>query len=75
MIFVYGTPSCRYCDMAKELLKAKRIEYEYVDVTEDEGAGKMFKENSFRTVPQIFEGDKHIGGFTELDHYIKHIRT
>lgn len=74
MVFVYGTPSCRYCDMAKELLKAKRIEYEYVDVTEDEDAEKMFKENGFRTVPQIFEGDKHIGGYTELGHYIKHTR-
>lgn len=74
MIVVYGKPKCNYCDMAKQLLEAKSIGFKYIDVEEDDDALAFIVSSGHKTVPQIFEGDKHIGGYTELDHYIKHIR-
>lgn len=74
MIVVYGKPKCKYCDMAKQLLDAKQIGFRYIDVEEDDDALAFVVSSGYTTVPQIFEGDKHIGGYTELDHYIKHIR-
>lgn len=61
---------CSYCDKAKKLLSQFGYEYEYVNVLEDELALTMLKENGFRTVPQIYKGEKHIGGYTELFQYI-----
>ena len=75
MIVVYGKPKCKYCDMAKQLLDAKCIAFEYVDVEEDDDALALIVSSGYTTVPQIFEGGKHIGGYTELDHYIKHTRV
>ena len=74
MITVYGKPNCSYCVQAKDLLDAKSIQYEYVDVTQDEVAREKLVSSGFRTVPQIFECDKHIGGFTDLQQYLIHVR-
>lgn len=74
MITIYGKPNCSYCVQAKGLLDAKCIPYEYVDVTQDEVAREKLVSSGFRTVPQIFECDTHIGGYTELQEYIIHVR-
>ena len=70
MFKIYGKENCQFCTKAKLLLDMKSKEYEYVDITQNTTAYQMFADKGWRTVPQIFEDDTHIGGFTELKAYI-----
>jgi len=65
---IYTTPFCPYCSRAKSLLRQKGIEFEEIDVYMDPGARDEMVEKSGggRTVPQIFIGDRSIGGCDEL---------
>lgn len=64
---IYGKLNCTGCDQAKALLESKGLGYEYVDVMKTPSAQAMFRENGFRSVPQIFKDGKHlVGGFAEL---------
>lgn len=63
---IYGKPSCVYCERAKELLKSFGKEYNYIDVEEDIEALDFIVSNGFKTVPQIFMQEVHIGGFEDL---------
>lgn len=71
MFTIYGSEYCSFCNNAKKHCEELGIKYEYIDVFESEVAAKLFKDNNFRSVPQIYyqAGDgniKHIGGFTDL---------
>jgi len=70
VFYIYGTERCGFCTRAKELLESFNIPYTYQDVTTEQGLLDMFKMNGWKTVPQIFEDDKHIGGFDKLRKYI-----
>ena len=65
---IYTTTYCGYCVRAKDLLKRKGVAYEEVDVTtDDEMRAKLVEMSSGqRTVPQIFIGDTHVGGYSDL---------
>lgn len=67
---VYGKDNCMYCVLAKDLLKARNVEYEEVDapshMNEMMDAIKAAGSSPPRTVPQIFLEGKHIGGYSEL---------
>jgi len=65
---IYTTTYCGYCVRAKDLLKRKGVSYEEVDVSGDDDARAQLVERSGgqRTVPQIFIGDTHVGGYTDL---------
>lgn len=65
---IYTTTSCGYCVRAKELMNRKNIAFEEIDVTHDTEERKRLVEASGgqRTVPQIFIGDTHVGGYTDL---------
>ena len=66
-IVVYSSPFCGYCGAAKRLLKKKGVEFEEVDVLFDpERKREMIERSGRQTVPQIFIGDRHIGGYDEL---------
>lgn len=66
-ITVYSTPFCGYCAAAKRLLDRKRVEYEEIDVAFDPELRRVMVERAGRTtVPQIFIGDTHVGGFDDL---------
>jgi glutaredoxin 3 len=67
-ILVYTTPFCGYCSAAKRLLSSKGADYTEVDVMMDpERRAEMIERSSGqRTVPQIFIGDRHVGGYAEL---------
>jgi glutaredoxin 3 len=66
-ITIYSKPHCPYCVLAKELLQKKELEYHEIDLIKDQGKRDEMIERSGRTtVPQIFIGDKHIGGFDDL---------
>ena len=65
---IYTTPICPYCTRAKALLAKKGVTVEEIDVYMDDDSRKdmQAKTNGARTVPQIFIGDRHIGGCEEL---------
>jgi glutaredoxin 3 len=65
---IYTTPICPYCVRAKSLLKKKGAEFEEIDVFMDADAREAMEKSSQgrRTVPQIFIGDKHVGGCDDL---------
>ncbi|WP_043769289.1 glutaredoxin 3 [Algiphilus aromaticivorans] len=67
-ISVYSTRICPYCVMAKRLLSAKGAAYDDLRIDQDESARAEMQKRApaSRTVPQIFIGETHVGGFDEL---------
>jgi glutaredoxin 3 len=67
-VTIYTTRSCVFCLRAKDYLRSRGVTYEEVDVTGDDVARARLVERSSgrRTVPQIFVGDVHVGGYTDL---------
>lgn len=66
-IRIYSTRVCGYCTRAKQLLQRKGAEYtEFLIDAEPERRREMEELSGRRTVPQIFIGERHIGGFDEL---------
>lgn len=66
-ITMYTTRICPYCLMAKRLLDRKGVGYTEINVDEKPGLREeMMALTKRRTVPQIFIGDFHVGGFDEL---------
>ena len=67
-IVVYTGPFCNFCDAAKRLLKRNGLSFDEIDISSGENIREeMIKKSSGqRTIPQIFFGDYHVGGYTEL---------
>jgi len=66
-VIVYVTPFCAYCVAAKSLLREKGVSVREIDVTEDERQREeMMRRSGRRTVPQIFIGSQHVGGYEDL---------
>jgi glutaredoxin 3 len=68
-VTLYTTPFCGYCAAAKRLLSSKGVAYEEIDVSADPDrrAEMQKRSNGGRTVPQIFVGDVHVGGFDDMN--------
>ncbi len=67
-VTIYSTMFCGYCAAAKRLLAKKGIAFEEIDVAFTRGArDEMVARAGGRTsVPQIFIGETHVGGFDDL---------
>jgi glutaredoxin 3 len=66
-VTVYVSDWCMYCRRAKGLLRQKQVVFNEVNIEEDEQSREeMIARSNRRTVPQIFIGDKHVGGYDEL---------
>jgi len=66
-IVIYTKSSCPYCAMAKQLLQSKGVEWTEFDIVTEAGRRDEMIERSGRmTVPQIFIGATHVGGFDDL---------
>jgi glutaredoxin 3 len=68
-VLMYSTGVCPYCVMAERLLKAKgvdNIEKIRIDL-QPEQRNEMMQKTGRRTVPQIYIGDTHVGGFDDLN--------
>ena len=67
-VVIYTGPLCNFCSAAKHLLNKKKISYEEIDIGYDDKKREemLKKSNGARTIPQIFIGEKHIGGYVEL---------
>ena len=67
-IEIYTTRYCPYCHAAKRLLSKKGVRFTEIDVSGDAaGRSKMVaRANGRMTVPQIFIGATHVGGYDDL---------
>ena len=67
-IIMYTGPLCNFCDAAKRLLARNNATFKEINIATQDGLrDEMIKKsNGRRTVPQIFIGDQHVGGYEEL---------
>ena len=66
-IIIYTTSFCPYCISAKRMLKKKGAKFTEINVSSQDIRDTMIKKaNGNHTVPQIFIGERHIGGFDDL---------
>jgi glutaredoxin 3 len=66
-IIIYTSRLCPYCTMAKKLFERKGVGYTEIDVDSETGLREeLMQRTRRRTVPQIYIGDRHIGGFDDL---------
>jgi glutaredoxin 3 len=67
-IVMYSTGWCPYCDRARGLLERKGVAFREIKVDEDSAQRDIMLKRSGgrRTVPQIFIGDRYVGGFDDL---------
>ncbi|MFM7293344.1 MAG: glutaredoxin 3 [Burkholderiales bacterium] len=67
-VTMYSTAVCPYCQMAERLLKSKGVHnIEKIRIDLDPAKrDEMMAKTQRRTVPQIFIGEQHVGGFDDL---------
>jgi glutaredoxin 3 len=67
-VTMYVTPTCAYCSRAKRILQAKGVAWEEIDIAREPQRGQEMVQRSGgrTTVPQIFIGERHIGGYDDL---------
>jgi glutaredoxin 3 len=67
-VVMYSTGFCGYCMRARGLFERKGVAFREIKVDEIPGAREemLAKSSGQRTVPQIFIGERHVGGFDEL---------
>lgn len=68
-VTIYGRDGCGYCRMARDLCERRGFEYRYIDMIA-QGISKADLEQTIGkpvyTVPQIFIGSEHVGGYTDF---------
>ncbi len=67
-ILMYSTAWCGYCQRARALLQRKGVAFREIKVDEEAGQREAMLQRSGgrRTVPQIFIGELHVGGYDDL---------
>ena len=66
-VTLYTTGHCPYCVNSKTLLTRKGVTYEEIDVgSSPQRLAEMLQRSNRRSVPQIFIGEHHVGGFDDL---------
>jgi glutaredoxin 3 len=66
-VLMYSTRVCPYCQMADKLLARKGVSADKIMVDEmPERREEMTRLTGRTTVPQIFIGETHVGGYTDL---------
>ncbi|MGE0811266.1 MAG: glutaredoxin 3 [Immundisolibacter sp.] len=67
MVTIYTSAWCGYCAMAKRLLDSKGVRYDEIPVDMDvKRRAEMEQRSGRRTVPQIWIGERHVGGYDDL---------
>lgn len=65
---LYSKKHCPFCVRAKALLDRKGVRYEEIDVEgRDDLRTWLAEASGQKTVPQIFAGDRSLGGFSDID--------
>lgn len=66
-IEMYATSWCPYCERARNLLRAKGVAFDEINLeVHPEQREAMIRRSGRRTVPQVFIGGEHIGGCDDL---------
>ena len=66
-VVMYATTWCPYCARARALLASKDVPFQEIDIEAQPGEREtMIRRSGRSTVPQIFIGERHIGGSDEL---------
>jgi glutaredoxin 3 len=67
-VVIYSTTWCGYCERARGLLSRKGVEFREIKLDEEpaERETMMTRSGGRRSVPQIFIGERHVGGYDEL---------
>lgn len=67
-ITIYTAMLCSFCSGAKKLLKSKNVDFEEIDVTFNPAQRQEMTQKSGgkTSVPQIWIGERHVGGFDDL---------
>lgn len=65
MFWVYGKDNCPYCKRAVELLEGCGQQVSYIDIK------GMANTAQWSTVPQVFNETRHIGGYEDLQEYVR----
>jgi len=66
-VVMYTTGFCPFCIRAKRLLDRKQVQYQEIRVDKERAMREeMMQRSERRTVPQIFIGEQHVGGFDDL---------
>lgn len=67
-VVVYTTATCPFCTAARALLSSKGVTWTELPIDGDATKrAEMMERSGRRTVPQIFIGDHHVGGFDDLN--------
>ncbi len=67
VITLYSTAICPYCVAAKNFLKSKGLQWQEVRIDTDPVQRERMQQRTRRTsVPQIFVGDTHVGGYDDM---------
>lgn len=67
-IVMYCRAACPFCVAARHLFKSKNVRWTEVSLdAEPDKRAEMIERTGRRTVPQIFIGDHHVGGFDDLN--------
>jgi glutaredoxin 3 len=67
-VIIYSSGFCPYCTWAKKMLDAKQAEYREIriDIEIEARQEMLARSGGAMTVPQIFVGDYHVGGYTDM---------
>jgi glutaredoxin 3 len=66
-VTIYTKPTCPYCIAAKKLLSSKGVQFNEISIAGDNAATiALWQRSQRRTVPQIYIGEYHVGGFDDL---------
>lgn len=65
-VTIYTRPNCPYCTAAKKLLDSKGVTYEEIDASGERRPEMVKRANGRNTFPQIFIGEKHVGGSDDI---------
>ena len=66
-VIIYSTRICPYCIRAKNFFNKKNIDYTEIMIDQEPSLiAEMVEESGRQSVPQIFIGDYHVGGFDDL---------
>ena len=69
---IWSNVGCHFCEMAKNLLKQKGIEYEERNLAKEWKIQQLLEVvPNARTVPQIFVDDEYVGGYQDLVEYLQ----
>lgn len=63
MVTVYSKPACVQCTATKKALDRLGVEYNVIDISQDDDARQLILDLKYTSVPVVVAGDQHWSGF------------